>query len=155
MLFCLENDGCPAGILPRAFSDIPRSCNGTLSSAVDEIDCLREVWTEAESCAGVCGPSPSSSESSPPMAKGLLFSSGMRPRGDRAPDERRGSSSEAERTGLATASRFSAFLRSFCRSISCWPLSRVNSRTASKRLLYLRMAYTRNGFSMIVSAFDR
>lgn len=54
MLFCLENDGCPAGILPRAFSDIPRSCNGTLSSAVDEIDCLREVWTEAESCAGVC-----------------------------------------------------------------------------------------------------
>jgi hypothetical protein len=43
MLFCLEKEGCPAGILPRAFSDIPRSCNGTLSSTADEIDGLREV----------------------------------------------------------------------------------------------------------------
>lgn len=34
MLFCRLNDGVPTGILPRAFSDMPRSCGGT--SSVDE-----------------------------------------------------------------------------------------------------------------------
>lgn len=48
MLFCLENDGCPAGIFPRAFSDMPRSWSGTLSSTLDETDGLLEVWTEGE-----------------------------------------------------------------------------------------------------------
>ena len=37
MLFCRLNDGVPTGILPRAFSDMPRSCGGT-SSVDDDID---------------------------------------------------------------------------------------------------------------------
>lgn len=57
-----------------------------LSSTLDEIDGRLEVGTEGEDCDGVRWPSPSSSESSPPMAKGL-FSSGMRVSGDRDPDE--------------------------------------------------------------------
>ena len=38
VLFCLENDGWPAGIFPLAFSDMPRNCNGTASPADDAID---------------------------------------------------------------------------------------------------------------------
>lgn len=75
-LFCLENVICPAGILPRAFSDIPRNWGGTLSSADDDIEGVRELRRDGEDCDGVFGASASSSESSPPMAKGL-FSSGM------------------------------------------------------------------------------
>jgi hypothetical protein len=37
MLFCRLNDGAPTGILPRAFSDMPRSCGGT-SSVDDDMD---------------------------------------------------------------------------------------------------------------------
>lgn len=43
MLFCREKDGWPAGILPLAFSDIPRSCKGTASSTEEAIDGFREV----------------------------------------------------------------------------------------------------------------
>lgn len=47
-LFCLEKDGCPAGILPLAFSDMPRSCKGTVSSIEDDIDGVRELCREGE-----------------------------------------------------------------------------------------------------------
>lgn len=42
ILFWRENEGCPAGFLPRAFSDIPRICE-LVSSVVDAMDGLREV----------------------------------------------------------------------------------------------------------------
>lgn len=89
-LFCLENDICPAGILPLAFSDMPRNCRGTDSSAAEEIDAVREVLRDGEDWDGVVGTSASSSESSPPMAKGLP-SSGMCVNGDRVPDRLRSS----------------------------------------------------------------
>lgn len=43
MLFCREKDGRPAGILPRAFSDKPRSCCKPFSSVTEAKDGLREV----------------------------------------------------------------------------------------------------------------
>lgn len=85
ILFCREKDGCPAGIFPRAFSDMPRSCSGTLSSIVDAADGRRELCTDGDVCTGVLG-SPCSSSDSSPMAKGVC-SSGMRPSGDRVPDD--------------------------------------------------------------------
>jgi hypothetical protein len=42
VLFCLEKAGWPTGLLPRAFSDMPRSCWGTVSSTDDEMDTLLE-----------------------------------------------------------------------------------------------------------------
>lgn len=48
VLLCRENEGCPAGILPRAFSDIPRSCIGRGSSIEEETDGLRDAWIEGE-----------------------------------------------------------------------------------------------------------
>jgi len=58
-----------AGSLPRAFSDMPRSWVGTLSSA-EEKDEVREFRTDAEDCAGVCwSMSLSESSSEPPTAK--------------------------------------------------------------------------------------
>ena len=47
VLFCRENDGVFAGILPRAFSDIPRSWVGS-GSSVEEIEGLRDVWVERD-----------------------------------------------------------------------------------------------------------
>lgn len=38
VLFCRENAGWPTGILPRAFSDMPRNCSGTVSSMDDAMD---------------------------------------------------------------------------------------------------------------------
>lgn len=45
-LFCLDSKGTPTGILPRAFSDMPLSCSGTVSSADEEIDAARDDWTD-------------------------------------------------------------------------------------------------------------
>lgn len=77
-LFCREKVAWPAGIFPRAFSDIRRCWSGTLSSADEETDGVREFRDDGTDCAGVATVSPcsSSSESSSPMAKGPL-SSGM------------------------------------------------------------------------------
>ena len=41
MLLTRENVGVPTGILPLAFSDIPRSCVGTALS-IEEADGVRE-----------------------------------------------------------------------------------------------------------------
>lgn len=43
VLFCRENAGCPTGIFPRAFSDMPLSCRGTDSSIDDAIEPLLEA----------------------------------------------------------------------------------------------------------------
>lgn len=43
VLFCREKAGLPTGILPRAFSDIPRNCDGTVSSTDEAIDALLEA----------------------------------------------------------------------------------------------------------------
>ena len=50
VLFCRENEGWPAGIFPRAFSDMPRNWVGRGSSAEDDIDVFRdgELWVEGE-----------------------------------------------------------------------------------------------------------
>jgi hypothetical protein len=68
-LFCLEKDCAETGILPRAFSDMPRSCIGTLSSAADDeaIDETRDSRSRWEGCdtAGRTTSSSVSSSSSP------------------------------------------------------------------------------------------
>ncbi len=53
MLFCLEKEDCPAGILPRAFSDMPRNWVGNGSPADDEMEGVRDVWPEGEDRDGV------------------------------------------------------------------------------------------------------
>lgn len=53
VLFWRENAGFPTGILPRAFSDIPRSCRGTESSVDDAMEALLEA-PEGD-CNGDCG----------------------------------------------------------------------------------------------------
>lgn len=84
MLFCRENDGWPAGILPLAFSDIPRSCEGTASSTEEAIEGFRELWTDGDDCDGVdCSRCSSSSESSSspivkvPPSSGTSLSEGL------------------------------------------------------------------------------
>jgi hypothetical protein len=66
VLFWRENVGAPAGSLPRAFSDKPRSCIGTWSS--DVMDGVRELLAEVVDCDGV-GLSSSSESDESPMAK--------------------------------------------------------------------------------------
>ena len=91
MLFCRENEGWPAGILPRAFSDIPRNCVGSGSSVDEDMEAVRELWAEGDDCEGVRSISCSSSSdsSSSPMANvppssgtllnvGVLALSGLR-----------------------------------------------------------------------------
>jgi len=53
VLFCLEKEDCPAGILPRAFSDMPRNWVGNGSPADDEMEGVRDVWPEGEDRDGV------------------------------------------------------------------------------------------------------
>ena len=86
ILFWRENDNCPAGILPLAFSDIPRVCSGTFSSIEDVIDGVLERRWDLEDWEGVSWVFPSSSESSSPMVNGPL-SSGMYDSGEVAPDK--------------------------------------------------------------------
>lgn len=73
------------GIFPLAFSDIPRSCVGTVSSILEDIDEALEGWSVGGDAAGVARSSPSlSSSSSSPIANvsssGTLLSAGA-PRG--------------------------------------------------------------------------
>ena len=84
ILFCRENDGCPAGILPLAFSDMPRSCNGTASSIEEAMEGFRESWIDGDDCDGVdCSRCSSSSESSSsptvkvPPSSGTSLSEGV------------------------------------------------------------------------------
>jgi hypothetical protein len=88
ILFWRENVGWPTGILPRAFSDMPRSWRGTDSSTDDAIDALRDAPREPPDGGDCtddlgCGvelvsSASESSSSSLPMAK-ALFSSGTLP----------------------------------------------------------------------------
>lgn len=77
VLFCLEKEGAPTGIFPLAFSDMPRSCRGTVSSAAEPTEAVRELLPD---CAGErrCGVrlSSSSPESSSSPMLNALFSSG-------------------------------------------------------------------------------
>ena len=145
VLFCRENEGWLAGILPRAFSDMPRNCVGNGSSADEEIDAVREVWAEGDDCEGVRSMSCSSSSdsSSSPMAKappssgtslnvGVLALSGLRMLSMELFRD--------VRVGLAGGCEASAasLLRCFIRSISSWPLSRVKERNASNPFLELK-----------------
>ena len=84
ILFTREKEGCPAGILPLAFSDMPRSWSGTASSTEEETEGVRELWLDGDDCEGVgCISCSSSSDSSSPMAKepsssGTLLRDGVR-----------------------------------------------------------------------------
>ena len=91
VLFCREKEGWPAGILPRAFSDMPRSCVGSESSFDEETDASRELWAEGDDWEGVrsisCSSSSDSSSSptanAPPSSGtslnvGVLALSGLR-----------------------------------------------------------------------------
>lgn len=78
VLFWREKAGCPIGLLPLAFSDIPRSWRGTDSSIEEAIDALLEApeGDNGGECARDGRWSSSTSESSSsPIAK-ALFSSG-------------------------------------------------------------------------------
>lgn len=77
VLFCLEKEGAPTGIFPLAFSDIPRSCNGTDSSAAELMDAVLELLPDCigERRCGVRLSSSSPESSSSPMLN-ALFSSG-------------------------------------------------------------------------------
>ena len=46
-----ENVGGPAGILPLAFSDMPRNWSGTASSTIDETEGVRDDWDGAGRCS--------------------------------------------------------------------------------------------------------
>ncbi len=150
VLFCRENEGWPAGILPRAFSDIPRNCVGNGSSVDEEIDAVRELWVEGDDCEGVRSISCSSSSdsSSSPMANAPPSSGTSLSVGVLALRGLRTLSTELFRdvrvglTGGFDASAAS-LLRCLTRSISCWPLSRVNDRNASKRFLDLKTPCTK------------
>ena len=69
VLFCRENVEAPAGILPRAFSDMPDNCIGTWSSNADDdaMDGVLDVRIECVDCDGV-GASSCSESSESPMA---------------------------------------------------------------------------------------
>ena len=80
VLFWREKAGCPTGILPRAFSDMPRNWRGTASSTEDTTDALREAPGGGErigdiGVSGRCCSASESSSSSSPIAN-ALFSSG-------------------------------------------------------------------------------
>ena len=86
VLFCREKEIWPAGILPRAFSDMPRSCVGRGSSVNEETEGVLELCIEGEDCRGVGSSSLSSSESSSsPMAKAPSSSGTLLSFGDLAP----------------------------------------------------------------------
>ena len=91
VLFCRENEGWPAGILPRAFSDMPRNCVGSGSSFDEDIEAFPESCAEGDDCEGVrsisCSSSSDSSSSptanAPPssgtsLKAGVLALSGLR-----------------------------------------------------------------------------
>lgn len=154
VLFCRENEGWPAGILPRAFSDMPRSCAGNGSSVDEEIDAVRELWAEGDDCEGVRSIScPSSSDSSSsPMANappssgtslnvGVLALSGLRMLSTELFRD--------VRVGLAGGCEgaVASLPRSFIRSISSWPLSKVKERNASNRFLDLKTPCMKVSFS--------
>ena len=150
VLFCREKEGWPAGILPRAFSDMPRSCVGSGSSFDDEIDAFRESWAEGDDCEGVWSiPCSSSSESSSSPTANAPPSSGTSLNvGVLALDGLRILSTELfrdVRVGLFGGCEASAasLLRCLIRSISCWPLSRVKERNASNRFLDLKTPCTK------------
>lgn len=75
VLLCRENEA-PAGILPLAFSDIPRSCSGTASSIEEDTDGVRDITADESDGVGFAVPSSSSESSSSPI-ENALFSSGM------------------------------------------------------------------------------
>lgn len=152
MLPWREKDGWPAGNLPRAFSDMPRSCVGSCSSVDEEIEGVLELWAESEDCDGVGINSRSSSfseSSSSPMAKASPSSGTLLNAGVLMLWGLRGLSMKVFReacVGLLACSETSSFLRSFIRRISSWPLSNVNERRASNLVLYLRIALMKFGF---------
>ena len=81
VLFCLEKVGIPAGILPLAFSDMPRSWDGTASTGDDNEGALE--WSEMDAdLVDASWVFPSSDSSSSPMANALLSSGTSRNEGD-------------------------------------------------------------------------
>lgn len=136
MLFWREKVGWPTGILPRAFSDMPRSCRGTVSSIEEAIDALLDAPREPPEggdctgdvdCGGGLVSSASESSSSLPMAK-ALFSSGTLPKeGVRAPVGLRRLSMDV---CLDSSAPLPSLRNWFWRSISSCPLSSVKSRSA-------------------------
>lgn len=158
VLFCLENDGCPAGIFPLAFSDMPRSCIGTASSTEtsteEETDGVREFCLDGDDCDGVGWRLSSSSESSSsPMANAVLSSGTLLSVGVLLLAGLRALSLELvrrTRAGLAgePGSPEAAFLRSLSRSISACPLFKVKVRSASHRFFDRNTAEINCGFSV-------
>lgn len=144
MLFCLEKLYTPAGILPRAFSDMPRSCVGTASSTTDE---ARDGFSLGSECDGVGRSSSLSSSSSPivnvPSSSGTLLNAGAR---ECAVAGLLKLSTELLVDSTSKEDRVS-FLRRLRLSISSCPLSSVKFRKASKRFLLRNIAATKTAFA--------
>lgn len=144
MLFCLEKLCTPAGILPRAFSDMPRSCVGTASSTTEE---AREGFSLGSDCDGVGRSSSLSSSSSPivnvPSSSGTLLNAGAR---ECVVAGLLKLSTELLVDSTSKEDRVSFLLR-LRLSISSCPLSRVKFRNASKRFLFLKIAATKTAFA--------
>ena len=152
MLFCREKLWPPAGCLPLAFSDMPRSCVGTASST-DTTEDARDGFSQGLDCEGVGRCSSSLSSSSSPIAN--VSSSGTFSSVDARERDVVGLLRLSTELLVELPSSPSAgppsFLRWFRRSISSCPLSRVKLRNASKRFLYRTIAYTKSEFSVEVS----
>lgn len=126
------------GCLPRAFSDMPLSCTGTVSSILDDIDDAREAGSVGVDSAGVARrsssvSSSSSSSSSSPIAKvpssGTLLSEDVR----RCPvGGLRVLSTDPRLLSEKSPGSRVSFVLLLRRSISSWPLSSVNERKAKQ-----------------------
>lgn len=151
VLFCLENDGTPAGILPLAFSDMPLICVGTASSTLTTED-ARDGFSLGLDWAGVglSSWSLSSSSSSSPIAKvasssGTSLSVGVL--GCATVGLRRLSTELRLEMSNGSDGATPSFLWRFRRSISSCPLSSVKLRKASNRFLFFRTKYMKFVFS--------
>lgn len=82
ILFVREKAGWPTGILPLAFSDMPRTWRGTESSTDEAIDaCLEPIEEDRTGDNGVSdGWASSASESSSSPIANAAFSSGTLPK---------------------------------------------------------------------------
>ena len=137
---------------------MPRSWAGRGSSVDEDKEGSRDVCVDGDDCEGIGSISRSSESdsSSSPMANAPLSSGTLLKVGIRALCGLRMLSTELARdvrVGLEGESGLSsaACLRRFMRSISAWPLSKVNDRKASKRFRDLKIALTKTLLPKIMS----
>lgn len=119
------------GNLPRAFSDMPLSCNGTVSSTPDDIDDALEGCSVGVDSAGVgWSSSSSSSSSSSPIANVPSSGTSLNEGARKCVGLLILSTEPLLLSDRSWGSRALSFLLLFRRSISSCPLSSVKERSA-------------------------